>query len=61
MLAVRIDLELDHAAVGAADFLLFQIDGQRRIGAALGIVEQLLQIFRRQTCIGRMPFLKQLL
>ena len=44
MLAVRIDLELDDAAVGAADFLLFEIDGQRRIGAALGVVEKLIQI-----------------
>ena len=47
VLAVRIDLELDHAAVGAADFLLLQIDRERRIGAALGVVEQLFEILRR--------------
>src|SRR5580704_8763772 len=46
-LAVRFDVELDHAAVGAADFLLLEIDGERRVGAALGIVEQFLQILRR--------------
>src|SRR5215469_11416492 len=43
VLAVRIDVEGDLAAVGAADLLLLQVDGQRRIGAALGVVEQLLQ------------------
>src|SRR5262245_8683370 len=47
MLAVRIDLELDHAAVGAADLLLLEIDRQRRVGAAAGVVEQLLEILRR--------------
>src|SRR6516164_364371 len=46
MLAVRIDVELHHAAVGTPDLLLRKIDRQRRIGAALGIVEQLLQILR---------------
>ena len=35
------------AAIRPADFLVGQIDGERRIGAAIGIVEQLLQIFRR--------------
>src|SRR5580658_3083617 len=45
--AVWIDVEFDHAAVGAADFLLFQIDAERRIGAALGVVEQFFQIFGR--------------
>ena len=47
MLAVRIDLEFDDAAVRAADFLLFQIDRQGRIGAALGVVEKLLNVRRR--------------
>src|SRR6476659_5379590 len=47
VLAARIDLELDDAAVGAADFLLFHIDRQRRIGAALGVVEKLLYVRRR--------------
>src|ERR1700719_834680 len=46
VLAVRVDLELDHAAVGAAYLLLFEVDGEARIGAALGIVEQLFQILR---------------
>ena len=44
LLAVRVDVEFDHAAVGAADFLLLQIDAERRIGAALGVVEQFFQI-----------------
>src|SRR5262249_30486168 len=46
VLAVRIDVELHHAAVGTPDLLLRKIDRQRRIGAAFGIVEQLLQIPR---------------
>src|SRR5262245_27713406 len=46
VLAVRIDVELHHAAVGAPDLLLRQVDRERRIGAALGVVEQLLQILR---------------
>src|SRR6185312_401331 len=41
VLAERIDLELYLAAVGTADFLVRQVDGQRRIGAAIGVVEQL--------------------
>ena len=44
VLAVRVDVELHHAAVGAADFLLLQIDRQRRVGAAFGVVEQLFEI-----------------
>ena len=48
MLAVGIDVELHHAAVGPSDLLLFQVDGERGIGAALGIVEQLLQVLRRR-------------
>src|SRR5439155_4889602 len=36
MLAVSIDVERHHAAVGAANLLLLQIDRQRRIGPALG-------------------------
>src|SRR6266852_9952 len=47
VLAVRVDLELDHAAVRTADFLLREIDAERRIGAAVGVVEQFLQILRR--------------
>src|SRR4030095_7066591 len=39
MLAVRIDVELDHPAVGTPDLLLLEVDRQRRIGAALGVVE----------------------
>src|SRR3954469_143436 len=44
VLAVRVDIELHHAAVGPADLLLLQVDRQRRVGAALGVVEQFLQI-----------------
>src|SRR5260370_14699876 len=44
VLAERIDLELHRAAVGAADLLLGEIDAQRRIGAALGIVEQFVEV-----------------
>src|ERR1700730_14784310 len=33
-LPMGVDVELDHAAVGTADFLFLEIDGQRRIGAA---------------------------
>ncbi len=47
MLAVCVDVEFQHAAVGTADFLLLQVDRQRRIGAALGVVEQLLQVALR--------------
>src|SRR5215469_1720680 len=39
VLAVRLDVESHYAAVGAADLLLFQVDAQCRIGAALGIAE----------------------
>src|SRR6267154_870418 len=46
MLAVGVDLELDHAAVGAADFLLLEIDRERGIGAAVGVVEEFLQVLR---------------
>src|SRR5262249_31285477 len=46
VLAMRIDVELHHAAIGTSDLLLLQVDRQRRIGAALGVVEQLLQILR---------------
>src|SRR5919107_928365 len=46
VLAERIDVEPDRPAVGAADLLLLQIDGERRIGAALRVVEELFQIFR---------------
>ena len=44
MFAMRIDVELDDTAIRAADLLRFEIDGQRRIGAALGIVHQLGEI-----------------
>ena len=35
---------LHHAAVRSADFLLLQIDRERGIGAALGVVEQLVEV-----------------
>src|SRR3954471_2584794 len=47
MLAERIDLELHLAAVRPADFLVLEIDRERRIRAALRILEQLLQILGR--------------
>src|SRR5581483_4609720 len=48
LLAEGIDLELDAAAVRTADFLRFQIDRDAGIGAALGIVHQLVDVFLRQ-------------
>src|SRR5580704_5960422 len=47
LLAVRLNIELHYAAVRAANLLLFQVDGERCIGAALGIIEQLFQILGR--------------
>src|SRR5579883_3264424 len=47
VLAERIDVEAHDAAVRAANLLLLEIDRQRRVGAALGVVEQLCQIFGR--------------
>src|SRR5689334_20554595 len=48
LLAEGIDLEGDHAAIGTADLLFLQIDGDDGIGAALGIVHQLVDLFLRQ-------------
>ena len=45
LLAEGIDLELDDPAVGTADLLRGQIDGQRRVRAALGVVMKLGEIF----------------
>src|SRR5690606_9942557 len=39
-----VDLELDHAAIRAADFLRLQIYSQGGVGAPLGIVHQLVQL-----------------
>ena len=47
MLAERVDLEGDLAAVGAGDGLGFQIDGQAGIGAALGVVHQEFELLGR--------------
>ena len=47
MLAERVEVELDRAAIGAADFLPGEIDRQRRVGAALGVVEKLGEILGR--------------
>lgn len=55
-----IDLEGDRAAIRAADFLTFQIDGQNGVRVARGVVQQLSR-FSGLTTTGRMPFLKQLL
>jgi hypothetical protein len=46
VLTVGIDVEPDHAAIWAADFLLFEIHGEARVGAAFGVIEQLFQILR---------------
>src|ERR1051326_3304040 len=48
LFAERIDLELDAAAVGTANFLRFQVDGDAGIGAALGVVHQLVDFGLRQ-------------
>src|SRR3984885_4450186 len=47
LLAEGIDLKLDDPAVGTADLLCGEIDGQRRIRAALGVVLELGEIFGR--------------
>src|SRR6266567_7058025 len=40
VLAEGIDVELDHAAIGAGDLLAIEIDGDDGVGAALGVVHQ---------------------
>src|SRR6185312_13524378 len=47
MFAELIELELDDAAVRPADFLRREIDGERRVRAALGVVEQFVEIVLR--------------
>ena len=42
-----VDLELDRCRRPARGFPVSQIDGERGIGAALGVVEQLLQVLGR--------------
>src|ERR1700722_8903383 len=44
VLAEGIDLEFYGAAIGSADFLAGQIDRQRRVGTAFGIVEQFVEV-----------------
>src|SRR4029077_1024529 len=46
MLASRCYAEPAQPAVAPADLLLFQIDAQRRIRAAFGIVEQFVEVLR---------------
>ena len=48
VLAEGIDLEGDRAAVGAGDHLALEIDGQHRVRAARGVVEQLVDLLLRQ-------------
>src|SRR5690606_34754549 len=48
MLAERVDVELDDAAIGPANFLGFEIDSDDGIGAALRIVHQLVDFFLRK-------------
>ena len=48
VLAVRVDvMAMCTTWVAGSDFLLFEIDRQRRVGAAFGIVEQFLQVIGR--------------
>src|ERR1700682_4673573 len=47
MLAERVAVELDRAAIGAADFLLREIHRERRVGAAVGIIEEFGEILGR--------------
>src|SRR5271169_6046468 len=48
MLEERIDLEFDFAAVGAADLLFRQIDRDRGILAAHGVIQKLVDFTLRQ-------------
>src|SRR5207244_9585703 len=41
-----VEIELDHAAIRAADFLGLEVDRQRGVRAARGVVHQLVQVFR---------------
>jgi hypothetical protein len=45
VLLERVDLEGDRAAVRPGDLLFRQVDRQRGVGAALGVVHQLLEVF----------------
>src|SRR6202047_640287 len=47
MFAERVDIEGDDAAIGAANFLGFDIDRESRIGAALGVIHELGEVFSR--------------
>src|SRR5262245_5928949 len=47
-LAERINLEPDQAAVGASDLLRGEVDRKRGVGAAPGIVDQLVDLRLRQ-------------
>lgn len=55
-----VEIELDQATIRAGDLEVFEVDGQDGVGAARGVVHQLVEVFWL-TLIGRMPFLKQLL
>src|ERR1700730_17458480 len=47
MFAERVDIEVDDAAIGAANFLGFEIDRERCIGAALGVIHELGEVYWR--------------
>src|ERR1700720_4353236 len=47
MFAERVDIEGDDSAIGAANFLGFEINRERRIGAALGVIHELGEVVWR--------------
>src|ERR1700749_543676 len=48
LLAERIDVELDGAAIGAANLLRFQVDGDDGVGTTFGVIHQLVDVGLRQ-------------
>jgi hypothetical protein len=47
VLAEGVDRKFHHATIRPVDFLLLEIDGDRRIRAAAGIVQQLVDVARK--------------
>src|SRR5262249_51221693 len=46
-LAERVHFEFHDAAIGTTDLLVFQVHGDGGIGAAIGIIHQLVEVVRR--------------